>query len=366
MSIRLLSILFSLVLLVPASDSRAEEQQPIPVGVVLALTGDLAQSGVDMQHAFAIMDEMIGKGRYKLLVQDDRCNNVDALNIAKKFIEIDKVKHVIGFTCNQTLMSTAPVYEKAGVLVLSSGGTSGDVADIGKHNFRFFPSDMFGAVRLFEYVKPKHRSMTILTEQTEYATMMERSFLKLNKDSGSPMALRTFQFKSGDKDLKSLLLRIKSLGDETLYINADSDTSFITILKQLDTVKYEKPRYAVYLPASASVLAEIPKLNEGIVFSNLPKIDVMLSDSGRPMLAEFRKRYGEPLSGFPTAMPSMEVFRVLDLAIKSGRDPAEFIRGKSFADGFLPPYSFDQTGNIQGLRFEMQKIVDGKVILLEQ
>jgi branched-chain amino acid transport system substrate-binding protein len=340
--------------------------ETIKVGVQVALTGDLAQSGQDQQNALVLANEKLGQGRYELIFEDDACSSREALSVARKFIDIHKVRYVIGFTCNQTLLSTVPVYEKAGVLTISSGGTSGDLPNIGQRSFRIFPSDMFGALRLFEYLKRRVKSLAIVTEQTEYAVMMERSFRQASTQAGNPINLMSDAFNHADGDFRSLLTRFKSAGVDALYLNADSDSSFITLLKQAAAVKLNKPIYAVYLGASSTVQAAVPNLVEGLVFSNLPKMESLLTPSGLDVLREFRKRFGEPKSGFPVVPSTLEMFRVLDLAIHSGQDPGAFLKGRTFSGGFMPSFSFDKDGNIQGLAFEIQQVKNGKVVVLEK
>ncbi len=341
-------------------------EPPIKIGVPLALTGDLAQGGIDQRNALTLMNEKFGNGRYELLFQDDRCSNTDALAIARKFIDVEKVKYVIGFMCNQTLVSTAPVYDRAGVAVFSGSGTSGDIPSLGKRNFRFFPSDLFGAERLFAFVRGKHKKVALLSEQTEYAEMMDRSFHRLNKEAGNPLTLSSDFFKHGDADFRTILTRIKNSPSEALFINADSDTSFITIIKQLSAIHFEKPRYTVYLGASASVLKAVGKECEGLIFSNLPPLSGLVSERAKPLIEEFKRRFGEPQSGFPVVPTTMEAFRMMDLAIQSGKPTEEFLLGKQVTDGLLTPYRLDENGNVTGLKFEMQTVKEGRAQLLEK
>ena len=82
-------------------------------------------------------------------------------------------------------------------------------------------------------------------------------------------------------------------------------------------------------------------------------------------MAEFRRRFGEPKSGFPIVPTTFEAFRVLDQAIQSGIGPAEFLRNRSINNGVIKSYSFDSHGAVQGINFEMQKIKHGNVVGIE-
>jgi len=354
------STLFSLLFL---SISQAE---PIKVGVPLALTGDLANCGNEMKNALVLANEKFGGGRYQLLFQDDRCHNTEAVSIARRFIDIDKIKYALGFMCNQTLVATAPIYDRAGVYVFSGSGTSGDIPSLGKRNFRFFPSDVFGAKRLFRYIKEHHKSLSILSELTEYSTMMDRTFVATNQAEGSPLKIDSYQYNASDTDLKTLLLKIKSSPAEAFYINADSDASYNIILKQLEAINFSRSLYAVYLTAAPTTISSGSKLNNKVIFSNLPLLENFVTEKGKEILVEYSKRFGNPTCGFPVVPTTLESFRVFDKAISSGITPEEMLTNKEIEGGFLPPYRFDSGGNATGFEFEMQQIKDGQVVILEK
>jgi ABC-type branched-subunit amino acid transport system substrate-binding protein len=115
------SLIFSLLLF-----SSRVYSETIKIGLSTALTGDAASFGIDIKNAIFFMNEKFGKGRYKLILEDDRCDNSTALSVAKKMVSVDQVKYVLGFPCNSSLLATAKVYDQAGVLVVTSAATSGD------------------------------------------------------------------------------------------------------------------------------------------------------------------------------------------------------------------------------------------------
>jgi ABC-type branched-subunit amino acid transport system substrate-binding protein len=340
--------------------------EPLKIGVPLALTGDLAQCGIEMKNALILANEIFGNGKYELLIQDDKCSNKESISIARKFIDQDKVQYAVGFMCNQTLIASAPVYDRAGIFVFSGSGTSGDIHSLGKKNFRFFPTDLFGATRLFKYLNGRIKSLAILSEQTDYTVMMERTFKRENEKAGNPISIQSYEFSHSITDLRTLLLKIKLSSVDALYINADSDVSYINIIKQLSVLGYSKPIYTVYLAGSEVALSTAPALNNTVVFSNLPKVNALFSEQGKNILEQYSKRFGKPICGYPVVPTTLESFRVLDLLISRKITEDELRSGKKITDGILPPYSFDDGGNIQGFEFEMQHIVNGKVELLEK
>jgi ABC-type branched-subunit amino acid transport system substrate-binding protein len=243
--------------------------------------------------------------------------------------------------------------------------STGDVEDIGRGIFRLFPSDVAGAEKLYSYMAARHKRIGILTEQNEYPVMMERTVRLANEKAGKPLELVSDEFVHGATDLRTMLLRLTGKNVDGIFINVNTEDSFISAVRQIRASRFSGALYAVYLPASAVALKALGKSLNGFIFSNLPPTDDLVSERGKPVLQEFRKRFGEPKSGFPVAAISFEAYRIFDLAINSGQDPSTFLMNKEFKDGFLPNYSFDRYGAVQGINFEMQTIENERVSILK-
>jgi ABC-type branched-subunit amino acid transport system substrate-binding protein len=307
------------------------------------------------------MNDLIGGGRYELIFEDERCSNREALTVANKFISFHKVTAVLGFPCNATLLAVAPVYDRAGITVLTSSGNSGDVLDIGKNIFRLFPSDGIGAELLYHYIASRHKKIAILTEQNEYPVMVERSFKAVNGQRGSPIEIFSFEYTHGETDIRTLILRAQAKGAEAIFLNANTDPSFISAVKQIRALKFSGEMYALYLPASEMVLKELGAQVNGFIFANLPLADQMVTAQGAEVMKAFRARFGNPQSGFPVVPMALESFRIFDLAVRSGKPVSQYLASTSFAGGLIPDYHFDQYGAVQGIHFELQRISNGKV-----
>lgn len=363
MRLRLLTALLSpLVFLASLSSAFAD---PIKIGVQTALTGDAAAFGQDIKNALTLANEELGGGKYELLFEDERCVNKDAASVAHKLIDIDKVKYVLGFPCNGTLFATAPIYEKAGVLVITSSATSGDVLELGKHIFRLFPSDAGCSAALQQYVAKHNKKIAILTEQNEYPVMMDRTFRRYNAESKSALQIETFEFTPADTDFRTIASKIRARGFDAIFLNANTESSFISLVKQMDDLKLAVDFYTAYLPASESVREALGDKLEGYRYCNLPVSSALVTAKGKPFFEKFKARFGEPKSGFPVVPVALESFRLLDQALTSKIDPLMYLVNRSTDDGFIPPYRLDVHGAIQGIQFEMQRIEAGQVKVIQ-
>lgn len=344
--------------------SHALAQEKLKIGVPTALTGDAASFGLDIKNALTLMNDKFGNSRYELLFDDEKCTNSEAVTVAQRLINVEHVRYALGFPCNQSLLATASIYDRAGVTVITSSATSGDVLDIGSHIFRLFPSDVGGAELLYKYIGPRHRHLAIITEQTEYPVLMDRSIRKANSDSQGALKISSYEFIHGSTDLRTLLLSAIKKGADAFFVNTNTDTSFIPVVQQLKALGYSGARYGAYIPASQVVLTALGSDMNGFLFANLPMAEELMTQSGKELMAEFKKRYGEPQSGFPVVPITFEAFRALDLALQSGKNPRDYLAETKFSGGYLPAWHFDPHGAVQGIGFQMQKIESGKVVTI--
>lgn len=355
------AILLITVLLVLPTLSLAEPA--VRIGVQTSLTGDAATFGTDITHALNFANDYFFKGQYRFIVEDDRCTAKDSLAVAHKLADSDKVSYVLGLACNEALLAAAPVYQKAGVIVIAPFATTGDVLDVGDHIFRAFPADNLAAELIQSYGAPRHKSFAVYTEQTEYPVMMQRAFLRKNQEAGNPLAVYTESWNPGSYDHRTTLLKLLAKKPDAIFVNANAEASFIEVVRQLRTLKFPGQIYSAYWAASDTTIKALGSMDDGIIVANTPLLEAILNNEGRAVMTEFVKRYGQPVSINLGVVITIESLRILDRALSSGKDPLKCLFTEQFP-GLLGPLSFDRHGVVQGIELEMQKIVNGKVVAL--
>ena len=72
----------------------------------------------------------------ELVVYDDHCESKEAVAIARKLIDRDKVVAVVSGSYSGPNRATAPIFQKAGVPMLVSYATSPDITKAGNFVFR--------------------------------------------------------------------------------------------------------------------------------------------------------------------------------------------------------------------------------------
>jgi ABC-type branched-subunit amino acid transport system substrate-binding protein len=217
---------------------------------------------------------------------------------------------------------------------------------------------------LYQYIAEQHKQIAIVSEQNEFPLLMERAFLAKNKIQQPALKINLAEFSHGETDLRTVVLKLIADGSEAIFVNANTDSSFISVVKQIRALNYSGVVYGAYLPSSALVLKELGSAANGITFVNMPSTQELLTKSGASLYQEFLERFGSPQSGFAVVPTSFEAFRVLDLAIQSKTDPVQFLKNTKFSSGYVSDFYFDSNGAVQGINFQIQKIVDGQIKIL--
>jgi branched-chain amino acid transport system substrate-binding protein len=351
--------LATLVIALPVS------AEPIKIGVQTSLSGDVATAGEDVKNGILFAAEELGKDKYQIIIEDDRCAAPQAVKAASKLTSVDNVKYVLGPVCNGALLPVAPIYDRAGVTLISAWATSGDVHDIGKRAFRLFPSDELTAKKLYDYLASRHKKIALLTELEEYTALIDRSLKKFAKADTKGVTFLDEEVTVGSLDYRSVLTKMLSQKPEAIILNAYSEPTLGAMAKQVRQMNKDIPLYALYYPASESFRHEYSEVLEGVLFVDAPEATALLTAGGKKLAEKFKERYGPPKSSPYLWAIGYESLRALNEAIESKEDPAQYLHSHKLQGGPLPPYSFNSFGESEDIKVQIKKVVNGEVVVVE-
>jgi len=346
------------LLAIVTSNVAFADSPPIRIGVSTALTGNSAPTGTDIKNALEFANKEIGGGRYDLLIENDTCSGMGAATVAQKFTQVDRVPIVLGFACSSTVLASAPIYEKAEVVTISSSAASSDISRLGRFVFRTWPSDSAAITVLLDEMTSKFTALAVLSEQTEYCERLHRDFVPLAEEKG--LEIHSESFLPNETDLRSLLLRIRATGVKAIFLNTQSERSFLAAVRQIREMGMEMQIYGLYWPGSAAFLREAGELAEGIIFVDAPT-DEGFTAEGEELISKFTEQYGPPNYTPFFIATSIESFRVMDKALQSGEDISEYLLSTTF-HGLFGEYSFDQNGDILGVPMMLKEIRNGNPV----
>lgn len=335
----------------------ALSQEKVKVGISTALSGNGASLGEDIKNAAIFANRTFADNRYDLVFEDDKCNGKDAVTIAQKLINIDQIKYVFGFACSGALLASAPIYQRADVLMFSSASSAPQISELGDFVFRTWPSDVHAAQVLYDYISNNHKMVGVITEETEYAKQLAQAFIGQNNDRKLTIIEETFL--TDESDFKPLVFKFKNRKVEAVFINSQTEVNFVQVLRQLRDLKYNGKVYGAFYPESSTFQKLAGEIGEGVIYVDIPSAQDATGERGKEVLDRFRKEMGEPQYSEILVLLTMDAFYAMSQADINSKAPKEYLHSNKFS-GVTGEFQFDEHGDIKGIRPIMKVIKNGK------
>lgn len=207
------------------------EQEPIKIGHEVALTGDASMWGQSEKNALEMEIEKINAaggvdGRpLKLISYDNRADSIEAVNVAKRLIEQDKVVAIIGPAQSGVANAISSVTEEKEVPFIGTTPTNPLVTvkedgTVKKYAFRTCFIDPFqGTVAAqFAYDKLNARTAAILYDVgSDYSSWLSKYFEEAFETMGGKLVAKE-AFRTGELDYRAMLGKIKQQNPDVLFV----------------------------------------------------------------------------------------------------------------------------------------------------
>ncbi len=370
----IITIIIVLVLLgVYALSSQSGDKQksldtenPIKIGVIEPLSGGAAAYGEVAKNGFSMaVDEINAAGgidgkKIEIIFEDSKCNAKDALSATQKLVNTDKVEYLVGAMCSSEVLAALPVTEGKPMIFLGEG-SSPEITGKGKYFFRTWPSDALSGKALADYVTPKYKKVAVITEKTEYAVALGKTFSEsVTAQGGEIVAEETF---SGDiKDFRALLSKIKRTNPEVLFINPQTGPAGAQIAKQARELGINAQFVAFFFTGD-----EFVKTSDAVNGTII--LDVPSLNESRPLASSFASKYRAKYTSFNypfVAGQTYDYIYLLKQAIEeAGNDPVKvkaYLNNMTKYEGVIGDFSFDQNGDVKGVGFSFKKIENNELV----
>jgi branched-chain amino acid transport system substrate-binding protein len=222
----LLATVMTLLLMVTGCQtSSVQEEDTITIGFIGPLTGDLAHLGQNAKAAAEIAAEEINANggingkKLKIIYENGKCNEKEAVAVANKLIHIDNVPIIVGSICSRETMSFAPIAEENKRVVVSYCTSAPALREAGDYIFRTVPNAAIqGEFAANELKKRNFSNVAILACNDHYCGGISDAFQKEFETSGTIVARESFE--PGTKDLRTEILKIKESQPDAIYFIA--------------------------------------------------------------------------------------------------------------------------------------------------
>ena len=336
------------LLVAPAEAEDVERE--IPVGVVIAQTGQFASPyGLSMLNGFELarkqMNEsgILGNTKITFVVEDDQ--SVSAVEPVKKLIHQDGVAAIVGFAISTQLEQVIPIAQENRVIIVSSVSSAPGLSARGDFIFR---SGLNSGVLNPAAVKATHnkygykRAATIYHQGDTYSTRSDEAFRAALDESG--VQIVAIEIYEGDEtDFSEQLTRIMKVNPDALFISALGSHIPPILIQARDLM----PGIHVIVPELTSIEVEAAgAAAEGAVTSI-----GWLSTSDMPLSRAFVESYIRTYAEEPAAWAAQShaAFHILAMAIAN----AQSINSSAIRDALakttnmntvVGQFSFDPNG----------------------
>ncbi len=206
-----------------AAPAPAGEAPPILVGANLSMTGSVAAFGQMVWDGIKIAQQMrpTALGRpIKLILVDNKSDNVEAANAAGRLVTKEKVKAMLGPVTSSTVLAAAPIAEDNQVPLVSPSATNAIVTQGRKYVFRVCFIDPFQgqvAARHAYQNLGARRAAVLIDISQDYAVGLAAFFKREFQRLGGQVVAEA-KCSTGDQDFSAQLGAIKAANPDIIYL----------------------------------------------------------------------------------------------------------------------------------------------------
>ena len=335
--------------------------QDIPIGFFAPITGPAAADGASAKHAVELGLKEVNDGggingrKVNLIIYDDRLNPQEAVAIANKLIEKDKVVGVASGSYSGPTRVTAPIFQKAGMPMVAGYAVHPDVTWDPKekkpNDFCFrngFLGEIEGAAAAEFAVKNlKAKKISLIFMDNDFGRAISSGFAERAEKLGAAVLTKQMYKFPGEKDFRPFLTRIKE-GNPDVIFAAGYYNEAASIVRQAKELGIKSQILGEEGFDSPKFLEIAGPAAEGVIIAtNLDR------DDPRPLVQNFLKNYQKAYNedADMVGASSYDAFMILVNAIrKAGTDP------KAIQKALL------ETKDYNGLTGKISRFVQGEVV----
>lgn len=349
MKFKLAIAIFIILLIAGCSGNITGEitkEDPIKIGVIAPMTGDMGQYGEFAQMAMEIALDDINHtilGRpVELIFEDSMADPKLAVTATRKLVEFDKVEAILGPVTSPCILASAPIAEENEVVMLTWIGSHDRITDAGDYIFRIRAANKYEAGALARYANEAGiKSIAALRNSDEwglsYLTVFEKYF--------DGEVIIDLPIEKGQRDTRTELLKAReSEPDALLYVLFPN--SFVSALTQRVELGIDLPVLSTTIAQHADIKDRAGSSAEGIIFPQIKSEEYS---------AEFGERF-EEVHGVGISNHAENAYDVVPLIAKAiekaGKYESTAIKDALYEvgqdyHGVSGSFSFDENGDVE-------------------
>jgi len=325
-------------------------------GFIQPLTGQGAQVGqAVVKGADVAMDQVnknggvLGGKTLKYILEDDQCTPPQTVSAAKKLINQDQVKIVVGAMCSSSTLALMPVTQEAKVLQIVPLSYHPDITEKGHPSlFRTCITSTTNADSFTDFIARKMnvQSIALFVVNDDFGRGEVDVFTKKFQQFGHPKIVATEFFRFEDRDFSTYLTKIRAAKPEAIYIVARTPQNAM-IINQMAEISFKPKIFGSGNFADVQFVDLVKKNGEGI-YAITTWSKYLDNPTNRQYIAAYKAKYNEE-PGTDYAQAGYNAIKVLADAINragSASDVAKLTEAlrKTKVDITTGTLTFDSKG----------------------
>ena len=362
-------ILIGIAVLVLGAVAAVSAGERILFAIAGPMTGDSAAQGIQMRNGATIaVDEINAAGGFKgkkleYIVGDDIANPNQATVVAQKFASDKEILFILGHNNSGCSISALPIYEKAGLPVISPTNTNPTITSLGHKNYmRVIVDDnaIVGQQVLLAVKELGFKKPVVIWENTDYGKGMRDVAYKTLKEMNIPIIGDESYVSGVDRDFSAQATKFKGVGADVVLFMGEY-TAAALFIKQGKNLGL-----TAQLVGGSGITN--PKFMEvaGAAAEGAYALSTFDPNDERPMQATFIKKYTTRYKDAPGEW-SAHSYDIVNLVKKAyemgGTDRPSLIKKlhevKAFP-GVTGTIEFDAKGDVSGKNVMVLVVKGGK------
>jgi branched-chain amino acid transport system substrate-binding protein len=348
-----------------ARNSTSNNSEPIKIGFIGPLTGDVAALAKASKSAVEIAVDEVNQGGgingrpLEVTYEDGKCSPGPATSAGQKLISVDKVIGIIGGLCSGETSAIVPSAMQNKIITISYCSSAPALSNSGQYFFRTYPSDAYQGIFAADYAYNTlgARKIAIVYHVSDWGTGIKDVFSEEFKKLGGTVAL-TEGTAQDVRDYRTQVAKVQASGSDHVYIPVYPDGGEV-LVKQLVQAGISTSKIIGAEDLNdPKFLTDTKGIAEGIVVT---ASKISPSDSFKQKM--IAKNGGNEV---PICAPeAYDAMMVLAQGLKiAGTDPdqlAEAIRSIDWT-GESGEISFDTHGDLKKASYVVKKIQNGSLV----
>jgi len=349
-------------------DSSQSDLTTVKIGFAAPLTGDNAIYGEGMKRAVEMAIAEVNESgeaaeagyEFVLAAQDDQADPKQAVNVANLLVGDPEVVGVVGHFNSGCSIPASPVYEAAGMAMVSVSSNPQLTAQGFSTVNRIVAKDdaQGGAAATLVYETLGLKNVVVIDDSTPYGEGLASEFVAQFEALGGTV-LATDKIQAKEVDFSALITKFKSVNPDAIYYGG-AHTEGALISKQASEAGLDVPVIGGDMLFSADYISIAGAENaEGDICTSLG-LPLEQQPRGVEFMEAYEARYGQAPEAYDSyAYDSAWIIIQAILQVGTDRTAvAEEIRSMTY-DGVTGIADFDENGDTKNAAISAYRVVDG-------